>query len=96
MQTTAATIEYTVRFGAGFDWVRGGKLPGICTGECPTGCRGVSASDGFSMRVMWTECASSSPRPFAPSLGPALPLHLLTHASTPRSARSAPEPSAYL
>ena len=37
----------------GFDWNKGGKLPGLCAGECPTGCDRPSPSDGFSARVMW-------------------------------------------
>lgn len=51
-----------VRFGSDFDWVRGGKILGLCAGECPTGCsRPSSAAQGFSARIMWTdnECGGS-------------------------------------
>lgn len=47
-----------MRFGPGFDWVRGGKLPGLCAGQCPTGCdKSISPNEGFSARIMWTEYA---------------------------------------
>lgn len=50
------TLEYTMRFGPGFDWVRGGKLPGLCAGQCPTGCdKSISPNEGFSARIMWTD-----------------------------------------
>jgi hypothetical protein len=52
-----------VRFGTGFDWVRGGKLSGLCSGKCPTGCKTAVASDGFSLRNMWTECVSGTDLP---------------------------------
>eukprot|EP00892_Ulva_mutabilis_P011299 jgi/Ulvmu1/8541/UM044_0075.1 len=56
------TLEYTMRFGSNFDWNRGGKLPGLCAGQCPTGCdKNISPSEGFSARIMWTdnECQGS-------------------------------------
>ena len=43
--------SYRVRFAAGFDFVRGGKLPGLVGGSHPTG--GHPADDGFSARLMW-------------------------------------------
>jgi hypothetical protein len=42
---------YRVRFAPGFDFVRGGKLPGMVGGSHPTG--GRPADDGFSARLMW-------------------------------------------
>ena len=42
---------YRVRFAAGFDFVRGGKLPGLVGGSHPTG--GHPADDGWSARLMW-------------------------------------------
>lgn len=60
--TKTVTMEYTMRFGDNFDWVRGGKLPGMCAGDCPTGCdKNISPKDGFSARIMWTdnECQGS-------------------------------------
>jgi hypothetical protein len=43
--------SYRVRFASGFDFVRGGKLPGLVGGSHPTG--GKPADDGFSARLMW-------------------------------------------
>lgn len=48
----SATLEYTVRFGDGFNFVRGGKLMGLCSGACKSGCHS-SADQGFSARIMW-------------------------------------------
>jgi hypothetical protein len=43
--------SYRVRFASSFDFVRGGKLPGLVGGSHPTG--GRPADDGFSARLMW-------------------------------------------
>jgi hypothetical protein len=43
--------SYAVRFAAGFDFVKGGKLPGLVGGSHPTG--GHPRDDGFSARMMW-------------------------------------------
>ena len=47
-------LTYEVAFDLTFDWVKGGKLPGLRGGPDNT-CDGGSASDGtcFSTRVMW-------------------------------------------
>lgn len=51
-------LEYTMKLEPGFDdgfqtdtHGRGGKLPGLCGGSCPTG--GKQATDGFSARLMF-------------------------------------------
>jgi len=44
-------LSYRVRFAAGFDFVKGGKLPGLVGGSAPTGC--VNDTTGFSARMMW-------------------------------------------
>jgi hypothetical protein len=44
-------LSYRVRFASGFDFVRGGKLPGLVGGTHPTGC--VTDTAGFSARMMW-------------------------------------------
>ncbi len=44
-------FSYRVRFGAGFQFVKGGKLPGLVGGTAPTGC--VTDTGGFSARGMW-------------------------------------------
>jgi hypothetical protein len=43
--------SYRVRFAEGFDFVRGGKLPGLTGGSHPTG--GKPDDGGFSARLMW-------------------------------------------
>jgi hypothetical protein len=45
-------LSYRVRFGAGFDFVQGGKLPGLVGGSSPTGCT-TDLVGGFSARNMW-------------------------------------------
>jgi hypothetical protein len=49
---TSAVLSYWVKFDPSFEWVKGGKLPGLCGGECATGGRDVSP-DRFSIRYMW-------------------------------------------
>lgn len=49
-------FEYDVYFDPEFDWVKGGKLPGLCSYEdSPTGCIENSTFEGFSIRYMWRE-----------------------------------------
>lgn len=50
----AAELRYEVRFDEQFDFVKGGKLPGLCGGpKTITGGDAVNGLDGFSARVMW-------------------------------------------
>lgn len=49
-------LSYEVAFDAGFDWVKGGKLPGLRGGLNSTGCSGgneATGQDCFSTRLMW-------------------------------------------
>ena len=46
-------ISYDVQFEPGFEFVRGGKLPGLCGGKCYTGGDRPATGDGWSARVMW-------------------------------------------
>jgi hypothetical protein len=46
-------LSYWLRFAPGFDWVKGGKLPGVCGGSCPSGGADVTGRGGWSMRLMW-------------------------------------------
>lgn len=46
-------LSYRVRFGAGFDFVRGGKLPGLVGGAANTGGDPPDGTDGWSARMMW-------------------------------------------
>ncbi len=45
-------FSYRVRFAAGFDFVQGGKLPGLVGGSSPSGCT-TDLVGGFSARNMW-------------------------------------------
>jgi hypothetical protein len=59
-------VQYEVAFDSGFDWVKGGKLPGLRGGLNSTGCSGGNKADGldcFSSRLMWrTNGAGESKR----------------------------------
>jgi hypothetical protein len=48
-------LAYRVRFAGDFQFVKGGKLPGLVGGSAPTGCDldAATLSDGFSARMMW-------------------------------------------
>ncbi len=48
-------VAYRVRFAPGFDFVRGGKLPGLFGGAGNTGGSRPTGSDGWSGRMMWRE-----------------------------------------
>ncbi|WP_419307847.1 polysaccharide lyase [Chromohalobacter israelensis] len=47
-----ACLRYKVRFPQGFEFVKGGKLPGLYGGDAPSGGDEVTG-DGYSMRFMW-------------------------------------------
>lgn len=50
----AAELRYTLRFSPGFDFVKGGKLPGLCGGpENVSGGKRANGTNGFSARLMW-------------------------------------------
>ncbi|CDH49252.1 polysaccharide lyase family 14 protein [Lichtheimia corymbifera JMRC:FSU:9682] len=54
----SALLSYQVAFDDGFDWVQGGKLPGIFGGGDDEKCSGGDKADGsncFSLRLMWRE-----------------------------------------
>jgi hypothetical protein len=46
-------LSYWLKFDDSFQWVRGGKLPGLCGGSCPSGGKLVTGTGGWSMRYMW-------------------------------------------
>ncbi len=49
-----AELSYTMRFSKDFDFVKGGKLPGLCGGpENVSGGRPADGKNGFSARLMW-------------------------------------------
>jgi hypothetical protein len=48
------TLSYTLRFDPEFEFVKGGKLPGLSGGpESVTGGRPANGTNGFSARLMW-------------------------------------------
>jgi hypothetical protein len=49
------TLEYKIRVPKDFDFVRGGKLPGLFGGSAPSGGASTAEADGFSVRTMWRE-----------------------------------------
>jgi len=57
LPATSATFGYSVYFPNDFDWVKGGKLPGLCIGtspgECSTG--GDWTTTAGSFRIMFRE-----------------------------------------
>lgn len=46
-------LSYAVRFEEGFDFVKGGKLPGLYGGTPISGNRIPSGRDGYQARVVW-------------------------------------------
>ena len=48
-----AYLSYRVKFGSGFDFVRGGKLPGMAGGSAPSGSAPADGVRGWSGRLMW-------------------------------------------
>ncbi len=58
----AAKVEYRIKFGEGFDFVRGGKLPGLAGGAANTGGNTPNGSDGFTTRMHWRTDGSAGSR----------------------------------
>jgi len=48
-------LQYRVKFESDFEFMRGGKIPGLCGSECNTGGKIPTGSDGWSARCMWRE-----------------------------------------
>ncbi|MBC7971931.1 MAG: heparin lyase I family protein [Verrucomicrobia bacterium] len=46
-------LSYYVRFSEGFDFVKGGKLPGLFGGTATSGGDNPDGANGFSTRFMW-------------------------------------------
>lgn len=66
---TVACLSYKVRFPAGFDFVKGGKLPGLFGGDAPRGCSADGIAEGFSARLMWREGGAGELYLYAPHRG---------------------------
>lgn len=46
-------VSFRVKFGTGFDFVKGGKIPGLGGGKNNTGGTKPTGTDGWSGRMMW-------------------------------------------
>lgn len=47
------TLSYHVQFANNFEWVKGGKLPGLAGKGLASGGQDVTGSNGFTARYMW-------------------------------------------
>jgi hypothetical protein len=72
VQFTVATFEFDLLFPENFDWVKGGKLPGLFGGRSKcTG--GDDAIDCYSARFMWGINGHGYPYLYIPKDAPHLP-----------------------
>ncbi|WP_232667380.1 polysaccharide lyase [Pseudonocardia sp. TRM90224] len=62
-----AELEYSVRFPAGFDFVKGGKLPGFYGGTVTGGREIPDGTDGLSTRYMWRADGAGEVYAYLPS-----------------------------
>ncbi|KAI0717184.1 hypothetical protein C8T65DRAFT_641647 [Cerioporus squamosus] len=63
-------VSYEVAFDENFDFVKGGKLPGLRGGPDPNGCSGGVAANGtncFSTRLMWRTDAAGEVYAYVPT-----------------------------
>ncbi|RXW21637.1 hypothetical protein EST38_g4206 [Candolleomyces aberdarensis] len=62
-------LTYELAFEDGFDWVKGGKLPGLRGGLNSTGCSGGNQPTGdcFSARLMWRKNANGEVYAYIPT-----------------------------
>ncbi|KAF6760279.1 hypothetical protein DFP72DRAFT_883713 [Ephemerocybe angulata] len=70
-QFQSMMVSYEVAFQDGFDWVKGGKLPGLRGGLNSTGCSGgnqpTPTGDCFSVRLMWRKNANGELYAYIPT-----------------------------
>lgn len=52
---TGVRLRYSLRFSENFNFVRGGKLPGLFGGRGNSGGNRPNGTDGFSTRFMWRQ-----------------------------------------
>lgn len=62
-----AILSYQVYFPPDFDFVRGGKLPGLYGGKGNSGGKIPDGTDGFSFRMMWGKGGRGSVYAYLPS-----------------------------
>jgi hypothetical protein len=63
----AMMLRYYVRFPTGFDFVKGGKLPGLYGGTVTSGQNIPDGTDGFSTRFMWRAGGAAEVYAYLPS-----------------------------
>lgn len=73
-------LTYRIRFDDNFDFVRGGKLPGLAGGAANTGGNKPNGTDGWSARMMWRTDGSGG-SPLNPDM--ANPVQYLYHPDQP-------------
>lgn len=56
-----AYMSYRVQFAEGFDFSRGGKLPGLAGGTAPTGNAPAEGDNGWTGRLMWLSDFTGEP-----------------------------------
>jgi hypothetical protein len=56
-----AYVSYRVQFADGFDFSRGGKLPGLAGGSAPTGNAPAKGDNGWTGRLMWLSDFTGEP-----------------------------------
>jgi hypothetical protein len=56
---TELYCSYRIKFGEGFGFVKGGKLPGLAGGQANTGGNRPTGRDGWSARMMWRQGGSA-------------------------------------
>ncbi len=65
----SAELRYTLRFEPGFEFVKGGKLPGLCGGpKTITGGDKCTGYDGWSARLMWRRDGKGQAYVYHPSM----------------------------
>ncbi|TPX45832.1 hypothetical protein SeLEV6574_g03611 [Synchytrium endobioticum] len=68
-----AILQYSVYFPTAFDFVKGGKLPGLWGGDVNQKCSGGSHAGGcWSMRIMWRKDGAGEAYSYLPSVNDAV------------------------
>src|SRR4051794_14105304 len=63
----ALTLQYSLRFPSNYNFVIGGKLPGLYGGTGNTGTDYPTGTDGFTTRFMWRQDGAGEAYPFLPN-----------------------------
>lgn len=52
-EVDTALVSYNIKFDSNFEFVKGGKLPGLCGKDCITGGGSSDGTNGWNARLMW-------------------------------------------